>query len=72
VESNVRERPKSHLRLERPDPDWVRGTCTVCGEQVVSNAYYSTLPDGSRGYIIVWECWNSLAEPPVCDYRRVL
>jgi hypothetical protein len=61
----------SHLQ-ERPDPDWVRGTCAVCGEPVVSNCYYATLPDGSRGYVLVWECWASLAEPPRCDYRKVL
>jgi hypothetical protein len=55
-------------RKERPDPDWVRGRCPMCGEEVVSNCYYV----GGKGYIIVWECWASLAETATCDYRRVL
>jgi hypothetical protein len=57
-------------RSERPDPNWVRGECPCCGEAVVSNAYYVSSKGGA--YFIVWECWGSLAEPPVCDYRRVL
>jgi hypothetical protein len=53
----------------RPDPDWIRGRCPHCGDDLVSNAYYV----GGKGYIIVWECWGSLQWPdPVCDYRRVL
>jgi hypothetical protein len=55
-------------RTERPDPDWVRGRCPMCGEEVVSNCYYV----GGKGYIIVWECWASLGETASCDYRRVL
>jgi hypothetical protein len=55
-------------RAGRPDPEWVRGRCPMCGEDVVSNCYYV----GGKGYIIVWECWASLAETPTCDYRRVL
>ena len=55
-------------RTERPDPDWVRGRCPMCGEEVVSNCYYV----GGKGYIIVWECWASLGEGATCDYRRVL
>ena len=55
-------------RKERPDPDWVRGRCPMCGEDVVSNCYYV----GGKGYIIVWECWGSLGDTPDCDYRRVL
>ncbi len=54
-------------REERPDPDWCRGTCPLCGEDVVSNCYYV----GGKGYIIVWECWASLGEAPTCDYLRV-
>ena len=52
----------------RPDPEWVRGRCPLCGEDVVSNCYYV----GGKGYIIVWECWASLGDTPTCDYRRVL
>jgi hypothetical protein len=52
----------------RPDPEWVRGRCPMCGEDVVSNCYYV----GGKGYIIIWECWASLGETPRCDYRRVL
>lgn len=66
------EASRDSHRQERPDEDWVRGTCTVCGEPVVSNVYYATLADGSQGYILVWECWGSLAEPPLCDFRKVL
>jgi hypothetical protein len=55
-------------RTERPDPDWVRGRCPLCGEEVVSNCYYV----GGKGYIIVWECWGSLGDAATCDYRRVL
>lgn len=54
-------------KAERPDPAWVRGECPVCGEEVVSNAYYV----GGRGYLIVRECWASLGEEVTCDYRRV-
>jgi hypothetical protein len=56
------------LREERPDPEWVRGRCPACGEEVVSNCYYI----GGKGYILVWECWGSLGPDPRCDYRRVL
>jgi hypothetical protein len=57
-------------RVERPDPEWVRGICPCCGAVVVSNCYYV----GGRGYVIVWECWLSLGEPAerTCAYRRVL
>jgi hypothetical protein len=55
-------------RQERPEPEWVRGRCPECGEDVVSNCYYI----GGRGYVIRWECWASLGDAPTCDYRRVL
>lgn len=55
-------------REERPDPDWVRGNCPCCEEVLVANVYYA----GKPGYVIVWECWGSLAHPPTCDYRRIL
>jgi hypothetical protein len=52
----------------RPDPDWVRGVCPRCGEDLVSNCYYV----GGKGYLVVWECWGSTGPEPTCDYRRVL
>jgi hypothetical protein len=57
-------------RVERPDPEWVRGSCPECGAPLVSNCYYV----GGRGYLILWECWQALGEPArrSCDYRRVL
>jgi len=52
----------------RPDPEWKRGTCPLCGDDVVCNSYYV----GGRGYIIVWECWSSLQLPATCNFRRVI
>jgi hypothetical protein len=62
----------SPRKAERPDPQWVRATCPVCGEDVVSNCYY--VGGKAGGYIILWECWASLGDPSevTCDYRRVL
>ena len=61
---------EAHLpaRREEPDPAWVRAACPCCGGPVVSNAYYV----GGKGYILRWECWNSLGERPTCDYWRTL
>jgi hypothetical protein len=52
----------------RPDPQWVRGNCPECGDDLVSNMYYI----GGKGYLIAWECWSSLMENPTCAYRRFL
>ena len=60
----------------RPDPQWVRGRCPECGDDLVSNLYYI----GGKGYLLVWECWGSLgadgedrgAHEGRCRYRRVL
>lgn len=52
----------------RPDPQWIRGTCPECGDDLVSNLYYV----GGKGYLLVWECWSGLGERPSCCYRRVL
>lgn len=60
-----KERPD---RVERPEPEWVRGACPRCGEDLVSNCYYVA----GRGYLVLWECWGALADEPTCDYRRVL
>lgn len=53
---------------ERPDPEWVRGRCPKCGEELVSHCHY--LP--RSGYVVVWECWNSRPEVATCDYRKML
>ena len=52
----------------QPKPEWTRGTCPQCGAPVVANAYYV----GGRGYLCLWECWQSLGETPACTYRKVL
>lgn len=52
----------------RPRPEWVRGICPQCGELLVSNCYYV----GGRAYTVIWECWASLADPPACQYRKVV
>jgi hypothetical protein len=53
---------------ERPRPEWVRGQCPQCGDDLVSNCYYV----GGRGYLICWDCWASLKPTPTCTYRKVL
>ena len=53
---------------DRPRPEWVRGVCPQCGEEIVSTAYYV----GSRGYLILHECWASLGDNPSCGYRKVI
>lgn len=55
-------------RADRPRPEWIRGKCPQCGDDLVSNCYYV----GGRGYLIAWECWSSLAQNATCDYREVL
>ena len=55
-------------RADRPRPEWVRGKCPQCGDDLVSNCYYV----GGRGYLICWECWSSLTHNPSCTYREVL
>jgi hypothetical protein len=52
----------------RPRPEWIRGKCPTCGDDLVSNCYYV----GGRGYLIAWECWASLGDNPKCNYRKVL
>ena len=52
----------------RPRPEWVRGKCPKCGDDLVSNCYYI----GGSGYMVVWECWSSLSAQPTCDYRHIL
>ncbi|GEM_PF-710465 len=56
----------------RPDPQWVRGRCPECGDDLVSNMYYV----GGKGYIIRWECWSRITKPEEdpghCRYYKVL
>jgi hypothetical protein len=52
----------------KPKPEWVRGICPTCSGPIVANSYYV----GGRGYMIVWECWDSLGAVPTCTYRKVL
>ena len=52
----------------QPKPEWVRGVCPQCGGPVVSNCYYV----GGKGFLVVWECWGSLAAAPTCSYKKVL
>lgn len=54
--------------LDRPRPEWVRGACPQCGDDLVSNCYYV----GGKGYLIAWECWASLGPSPTCHYRKVV
>ena len=61
---------------DRPKPEWIRGICPQCGDDLISNCYYV----GGRGYLVVWECWNSLGqdargvpdEERTCRYRKVI
>lgn len=64
----MRGRPEKNESRERPDPEWVRGHCPRCGQELVSNCYYVS----GRGYLVIWECWASRDPEPTCDYRRVL
>ena len=52
----------------QPKPEWTRGECPQCSAAIVANCYYV----GGRGYLTVWECWNSLGDAPSCGYRKVL
>jgi len=54
---------------ERPRPEWVRGRCPECGDDLVSNLYYI----GGQGYVIYWECWSSFPlthTAPKCKFRK--
>lgn len=53
---------------DRPRPEWVRGKCPECGDDVISNCYHV----GGKGYLCVWECWASFGDNPTCGYRKVL
>src|SRR5215218_57244 len=57
-----------HALGERPDPQWVRGRCPECGDDLVSNLYYI----GGKGYLLVWQCWSALSDSPACRYQKVL
>jgi hypothetical protein len=53
---------------EQPDEKFVRGRCPECGDFLVSNIYSA---NGS-GYLLRWECWQSLQQNPKCEYFHVL
>ena len=55
-------------RSDRPNPEWVRGVCPHCGDELVANCYYV----GGKGYIVAHECWSSLGETPTCTFRKIL
>lgn len=54
--------------LPAPDPEWVRGNCPRCGQDLVSRCYYVA----GRGYLVAWECWGAREGSQECDYRRIL
>ena len=51
---------------ERPHPEWLRGYCPQCGDDLIANCYY-----GGRRYIVVWQCWSSFGNNPTCKYQNV-
>lgn len=53
---------------EIPDEKFVRGRCPECGDYLVSNLYHA----GRNGYVLRWECWESLRRSPLCHYFHVL
>lgn len=53
---------------DRPDPEWVKGVCPLCGDDVVHNLYWI----GGKGYLNRAECWSSLGSEPKCNYYKVL
>ena len=65
---SVRQAYDSPTPDGQPKPEWTRGICPRCGDQLVANSYYV----GGKGYLIVHECWASLGETPSCTYRKVL
>ena len=66
--TEIRPQRRSLGSEERPQPEWVRGRCPECGDDLVSNLYYI----GGKGYLLTWECWGSLGKDPKCHYRKVL
>lgn len=67
IAATVHDLPKGVMADGRPNPQWVRGRCPECGDDLVSNLYYV-----SGQYLIAWECWASLSENPTCQYRQIL
>ena len=68
TDATIERARREYEKPERPAPQWVRGKCPLCQDDVVSNCYYV----GGRGYLILLECWGSLGAVPTCDYRKVL
>ena len=61
------DRPRQDA-TDRPRPEWVRGICPDCGDELVSNCYHIA----SRGYLVTHDCWSSLSATPTCSYRKVI
>ena len=55
-------------KSDRPRPEWVRGTCPQCGDELVSNCYHV----GGQGYLVIWDCWSAISSNPTCTYRTVI
>lgn len=68
IDCSERKGQVKHEPSAVPDPQWVRGDCPKCKAPLVSNLYYV----GGKGYIIRWECWESLSIDGVCDYVYVV
>ena len=58
----------------------VRGTCPICGGQLVSRLYWipertepmsGSAGSGLRGYLIRWECLEGASGRTACDHRWV-
>lgn len=56
------------LGAGRPKPEWVRGKCPACDDDLVSNCYYVN----GVGYLLVWECWSFLQKHPTCNYSKTM
>lgn len=52
---------------DNPPPSIVRGNCPDCGGDVVANLYWNT----ARGYLLRYECWDSLRPAGHCAYYAV-
>ena len=51
-----------------PRPEWVVGTCPLCGGPLVRNNYYV----GGKGLMLIEECWGALSFPAECSHRQRL
>lgn len=66
----VRQYMQDQERLKRFNEARERikcGTCPVCGADLVSHLSF----DETKGFLMEARCWDSLADPPTCSFRRV-